>query len=52
MKTISEINPTNPMSKEDFLTLFKHLPLTPAESSRLEIEYFAIYLNISEASFL
>ena len=43
MKTLAEIDPTLRMSKEDFVTLFNHLPLLEDEKSRLKTDYFKIY---------
>jgi hypothetical protein len=49
MKTIAEIDPTLPLSKKDFMTLFSHLPLLPDEKDRLRNDYFKIYETFVDA---
>lgn len=37
------IDPSQRLSKKEFLTLFENLPLLADEKSRLEKEYFGVY---------
>jgi len=40
-----KINPLETMAKEDFLTLFKHLPLNSEEKKKLNNEYWQMYIK-------
>lgn len=48
MKTIAEIDPTLPLSNEDFVTLFAHLPLLEDEKTRIKNDYFKMYSQFLE----
>lgn len=48
-KTVAEIDPTLKMEREDFLTLFEHLPLTEEEQKKVEDEYYPMYVTFLES---